>query len=226
MPRPRGDVQPRILVAALEEFSRLGVDGASLRSIARAAKSNIGMIYYYYPSKDDLFFAVVEGPYQGMLEKLTRALDPAVSFDARVERLFGFLAALDAGEIAILRLVAREALASSERMHRFLERSLRGHLPLVFGLLQSGMREGRFDPELHPVLVLACLGGIGFFSQLATRFLAPRLLAMTQSTRGVSPSSVATLLPELGSIDLGSIDVAAELARVFLRAVGAPAAHK
>jgi AcrR family transcriptional regulator len=35
-----------------------GVDGASLREIAREAGTNIGMVVYYFATKDDLFLAV------------------------------------------------------------------------------------------------------------------------------------------------------------------------
>ena len=60
MARPRSDIEPRIVHAARRRFLKEGVDGASLRTIARDAKTSIGMVYYYFPTKDDLFFAVVE----------------------------------------------------------------------------------------------------------------------------------------------------------------------
>ena len=46
MARPRGDIAPRILHAARKRFLVEGVDGASLRAIARDARTNKGMIYY------------------------------------------------------------------------------------------------------------------------------------------------------------------------------------
>ena len=60
MARPRSDIQKRIVLAARTRFLADGVDGASLRHIARAARTSIGMVYYYFPTKDDLFLAVVE----------------------------------------------------------------------------------------------------------------------------------------------------------------------
>ena len=61
MARPKSDIEPRIIHAARRRFLEDGVDGASLRKIAREAGTNIGMIYYYFPTKDDLFLAYVAG---------------------------------------------------------------------------------------------------------------------------------------------------------------------
>ena len=52
-----------ILAAAIEVFSELGPDGATLRLIARRTGVNIATLMYYFPSKEALFAEVV-----GMLE--------------------------------------------------------------------------------------------------------------------------------------------------------------
>ncbi len=60
MARPRGDISERLVKAAREAFLTQGVDGASLREIAAEAGTSLGMITYYFPTKDDLFLAVLE----------------------------------------------------------------------------------------------------------------------------------------------------------------------
>ena len=77
MPRPKSDIDARIVAAARARFLLEGVDGASLRSIATDAGTNVGMIYYYFPTKDDLFLGVVEDIYAGLLDDLAQALDRA-----------------------------------------------------------------------------------------------------------------------------------------------------
>ena len=74
MPRPRSDLAPRILAAARTRILHEGVDGASLRQIAADAGTTIGMIYYYFPTKDDVFLAVVEDVYEKLLVDVERAL--------------------------------------------------------------------------------------------------------------------------------------------------------
>ena len=67
MPRPPSDIAARIVEAARDRFLLQGVDGASLRSIAADAGTNIGMVYYYFKTKDDLFLAVIEEAYAQLL---------------------------------------------------------------------------------------------------------------------------------------------------------------
>ncbi|WP_431282528.1 TetR/AcrR family transcriptional regulator [Humitalea sp. 24SJ18S-53] len=50
----------RILVAALEAFAELGVDGASVKEITERAGANIAAVNYHFRSKDDLIRAVLE----------------------------------------------------------------------------------------------------------------------------------------------------------------------
>ena len=74
MARPRSDIRPRIVDSARARFLSLGVDGASLREIARDAGTNIGMVAYYFPTKDDLFLAVVEEVYASEVADLSIGL--------------------------------------------------------------------------------------------------------------------------------------------------------
>jgi AcrR family transcriptional regulator len=49
----------RLLAAAAEEFSRTGLERASVDAISVAAGYGKGTIYNYFPSKEELFLAVV-----------------------------------------------------------------------------------------------------------------------------------------------------------------------
>jgi AcrR family transcriptional regulator len=129
MARPRSDIQKRVIHAARTRFLAEGVDGASLRRIARAARTSIGMVYYYFPTKDDLFLAVVEDVYVVFLADLVLALEPSLPVEERILRLYRRIGAVTENERLILRLVLREALVSSARLDRIVERFQRGHHP-------------------------------------------------------------------------------------------------
>ena len=55
-----GDRRSQILAAALEVFSERGLEGATNTAIAARAQVTHGLIYFYFPSKEDLFCAAVE----------------------------------------------------------------------------------------------------------------------------------------------------------------------
>ena len=56
----REATRARLLAAAAEEFSRAGLERASIDAISLAAGYGKGTIYNYFPSKEELFLAVVE----------------------------------------------------------------------------------------------------------------------------------------------------------------------
>jgi AcrR family transcriptional regulator len=112
------------------------------------------MVYYYYPTKDDLFFAVVETVYERFLTKLEQALSPEGTVEQRLARLYEQLAQLTDDEIEMLRLVLRDVLTSSTRFDRLLSRFLRGHVPLVLRTVMEGLANGTFDRRHHPIVLV------------------------------------------------------------------------
>lgn len=168
MARPQSDIRPRILAAARARFLQDGVDGASLRAVARDAGSNLGMLYYYFPSKDDLFLAVVEEVYGALLTDLTAALAPG-PFEQRLARLYARFAAMSDHEHQVVKLVIREVIGGSPRLGKLVERFQRGHLPLVIGALVDGIREGRVRSDLPPPLVMMLTFVIGALPQIVRR---------------------------------------------------------
>jgi AcrR family transcriptional regulator len=175
MARPRSNIGPRIVRAARKQFLASGVDGASLRTIARSAKTSIGMIYYYFPTKDDLFLAVVEETYLRILGRLEAALAGNDSVDRRLRRAFAVIGALDDEELQVIRLVVREALVSSTRLDRIVERSIRGHVPLVFAAIADGVEKKQIEPSLPLPLVIMCCAGVGVVPQLMARVAQKRI---------------------------------------------------
>jgi len=54
------DAKKRIIEAAKVAVSELGVQKATLRAIAAEAGISIGTLYYYYPSKNDLLYDIMD----------------------------------------------------------------------------------------------------------------------------------------------------------------------
>ncbi len=174
MVRPRTDIRPRIVAAARARFLSEGVDGASLRAIARDADSNIGMIYYYFPTKDDLFLGVVEEVYAAVLADLEAALAQDADFEARVRAMYVRIGRLTADEADVFRLVVREALVSSERMSRLMERFKRGHVPLVLRVVSEGKQAGALASDVPLPLMMITTLALGVLPQFVLRTLGER----------------------------------------------------
>jgi len=175
MARPRTDIAPRILVAARHRFLKNGVEGASLRAIARDAGTSIGMIYYYFPTKDELFFAVVEEQYAALLADMELALSPELPVEERLQRLYERIATLHDEETEVLRLVAMEGLMGSPRLERLVERFLHGHVPLILRTLMDGIRTGVLDGRRHPIVLLLATASLAGPPQFIRRAVGERM---------------------------------------------------
>jgi AcrR family transcriptional regulator len=175
MARPKGDIDSRILHAARARFLVEGVDAASLRAVARDAGTSIGMIYYYFPTKEDLFLGVVEEVYQRVLRDIEAALAPTVPVAERILRLYTRIDGLDRDELDVLRLIVREALTSSERRERLFERFSRGHFPVVVRTILEGLGDGTLNADLHPLVVISAVVALGALPPVIVRTVAAHL---------------------------------------------------
>ncbi len=218
MARPKSDIEDRILAAARTQFIAVGVDASSLRAIAREAGTSLGMIYYYYPNKDDLFLAVVEQPYSSFLTELEAVLSSEVPFEARILGFYRRISVMRPEEVELIGLAMRESMASSLRMLRLQQRFVRGHLALLVTAIQSGQKEGVVDPELHPLVVMAVTVGMGTLPQVMLR-LARRIIAAVGQGFTLAPP-MAQLAGELGRTLPEPQELAVSLTKLLLRAVG------
>jgi AcrR family transcriptional regulator len=175
MARPRGDIEPRILHAARARFLNEGVDGASLRRIADDAGTSIGMVYYYFPTKEELFLAVVEEVYVKLLADLEKVLAPSAPVEQRLEALYRRLGALTPDEMLVGRIMLREALASPARVEQLFQRFQRGHVPLLLALVRDGLAAGLFDRRHSPALILVSMMVLAGPAQALLRLVSTRV---------------------------------------------------
>lgn len=108
-----GDRRGQILAAALDIFAERGLEGATNTAIAARAQVTHGLIYFYFPSKEDLFCAAVE--YQADLvfaqldlaSERTSADPPAETLRRIVSR---FVAVMETPQnVSLMHILMREA---------------------------------------------------------------------------------------------------------------------
>lgn len=199
MARPRSDIAPRIVRAARRRFLREGVDGASLRAIAKDAKTSIGMIYYYYPTKDDLFLAVIEDVYEKVMNDLEAAVIGESSFEEKAKRLYLRIGQLSPTELDVFKLVLREVLLSSARLPKLLERFRRGHLALVLRTVFEGLTKGELTDRHHPAILAATTLVLGIAPQMIRRIAGPNApFAELPEGEALSTALVSVLMNGIG----------------------------
>lgn len=105
--------EQRILAAAERTFARHGLAGTRVREIAAAADLNPATLYLYFPSKRDLYQAVLDrglGPIAELVDRYQPDRDDRASVERLIAEVLGSLAQRP----HLSRLIYQEAIAQGE----------------------------------------------------------------------------------------------------------------
>ena len=143
-----------ITAAARDLFSRKGFHGTSVPDIARAAGISTGLIYYIFPSKDDILLACCEEVAALHLEFFKQTVDianPLERFDFIVRELYKDL---DESSKNILIMYRDSSILPREVRKRILSmiKNLDEHFLALF---EEGQRMGVFRADITEPRVLA-----------------------------------------------------------------------
>ncbi len=81
--------QRGILDMAASVFAEQGMDKASMAQIAQAASVSKALLYHYYPSKDELIFAIIITHLEALEVAIAKADDPSLPPKQRLRQLVG-----------------------------------------------------------------------------------------------------------------------------------------
>jgi TetR/AcrR family transcriptional regulator len=178
-----------ILQAAVGEFSREGVAGARTDAIARSARVNKALLYYYFKDKEALYGAVLDQVFGG----LAQAIQSALSQDLRPrEKLLAYVGAhfdYIASHPQYPSIVQGEMMRAGRGRSSQFERITRQYFQPVFSrvgaLLEQGMTSGEFRAVDPAHFIPSMIAVIVFYFSSAPVF---RLLSGTDP---MSPQRVA-----------------------------------
>jgi|SRR5919106_197322 AcrR family transcriptional regulator len=137
----------RLLEAAAAEFAASGVDGANVNRISLAAGLAKGTIYNYFPSKRQLFLAVVEEASAG-----AAAGASAVAPDATTAQRLQAILESDVDWVreheAFARVLVREALAGDRRFQPEFVEAAAPFVERVAEIIAAGIERGEVRDDL------------------------------------------------------------------------------
>lgn len=139
-----------ILKAAVGEFAREGVAGARTDAIARTARVNKALLYYYFKDKEALYEAVLDEVFIGVREAIRQALSqplpPKERLCAYVRAHFDYIAS----HPLYPRIVHAEFLRAGREPGR-LQRVAREYFRPIFADLAALLKEGAAAGDFRQV---------------------------------------------------------------------------
>ena len=154
------DRRLQIMEAAKELFARQGLEGTTTREIAERARVNEAIIFRHFPSKEDLYWAIIdrESELAGWQPALRRQLSSAAGDREIFTSIAEDILTRRAKDSSLSRLLLFSALENQERSQRFFQTHVVAYYELIAEYIGRRIQQGTFR-AVNPLL--AARGFVG-----------------------------------------------------------------
>src|SRR3989304_1860306 len=171
----REETRGRLMEAAIGVFARSGFDRATVDEIVREAGFSKGAFYVHFESKEDLFWAMLEGRIETLQETMRGALDTTQSVADNERRILEAIFAPDKKDkhwpALFVEFVAHAA--RNERVREKLHEMYRRWHRFTVEMLEEGRQAGRvrtdIDIKFMASVTMALIEGSLMQSRLAPK---------------------------------------------------------
>jgi TetR/AcrR family transcriptional regulator len=143
----------QILDVAMRLFARQGFQGTTTREIAEAARVNEAIIFRHFPSKDDLYWAVIEhkiesgNGHERLRERLESTAGDVEVFAAIAQQILE----RQAKDTTMSRLLLFSGLENHRLSQRFFRTYVAEYYEILAGHIRRRIRDGEFR-DVDPLL--------------------------------------------------------------------------
>lgn len=154
------DSRAAILTAARRVFARRGLDGASVREVAEAARVNNAMIYYYFRDKTELYRAVLSDSFSEMdrIWEDEIFLGPAPVRRKIRKYVEGFIRFHHVND-DLQKILSMEFACCSDNLKWLADRFFSNNYKRLSSILKHGMKSGELR-KFNPTNAVASLIGM------------------------------------------------------------------
>jgi AcrR family transcriptional regulator len=166
----RADAMAKITKAALEVFSAYGYHGATMEQIMKVSGLSKGLVYHYFPSKEGIFFHLVDTALEISRNTWKDAFDSPGTAWKKIEKLSeNIVKTAFTDESSLYSLIMIQAVTQGKGIPGLMEH-IYEHLtfynellPLIVEAQNSG-EAAQGDPDLHMMSYIAFVQGFTLFS--------------------------------------------------------------
>jgi AcrR family transcriptional regulator len=165
------DRRAQLIQVAMRLFSLQGFDGTTTREIAQAARVNEAIIFRHFPTKEDLYWAVVSSQIStaGRKEKLRSLLASDLPPREILAAIAESLLDRTSDDAALTRLLFFSALRNSELTDSFFRTYMSDTYDLLAEYFRRGIKRGQFR-KLDPLVAAR-----GFMGTISSHILVQEL---------------------------------------------------
>jgi AcrR family transcriptional regulator len=188
----RGSTRDRILVAAEAGFAERGFAGTSLRDVATAVGIRIPSLYNHFPSKAELYKAVLTSAIGSIADVLERVDAGEISREPR--DVMAAMMEVFRARPNVPKLIQYELLSGGEQLALVLDESVWPTLARGAAALEQASAGSPWKPEQRPLLLLA------FYNLLIGHFTTAPLLKILTGDEPDEPRSIERQVEFFGEL--------------------------
>src|SRR5215469_15137381 len=160
------DTRDRVLQVALNLFAERGYRGTSLRDIAKRIGIKAPSLLHHFPSKQQLYLAVLDRIFNGMEDAAHRVMAAAGGPREQIKQALSNAIDFIAREPDAMKLLWKEFADESGVGRTVMKRRLPPLNALAVNFLFQAQRDGSFRTEMDPFNFLQTLNSIitGYYS--------------------------------------------------------------
>jgi AcrR family transcriptional regulator len=158
MGHKKNNIKKEILSEAVRLFAKIGYNGTSMRSIARAVGVSAAALYNHFPSKENLYQQALKQAFTDKGNNLLKDLSNGNSAQQRLTSLIGGLCSMMAKDADFTTLVSREMAENNDKRLRVMSEQVFSD---IYGQICKLSEE--LFPELDPHLAACSIVGLVFF---------------------------------------------------------------
>lgn len=137
-------VRDEILLVAQKLFRAYGLDMTTMESIAAAAGKSKGTLYYYFKSKEDVFYTIASRERITTLKELHLAIDAGKTAADRLRAFFLTRENISNTKRKLYPIIFREQKKHIEFFHKLRRESIEQEVELLERILLGGVKSGEF----------------------------------------------------------------------------------
>ncbi len=174
-----------ILHAAVREFANEGVSGARTDAIARTAKVNKALLYYYFKDKEALYGAVLDQVFGGLAQSVREALSRQQPPSERILAYAGAHFDYIASNPLYPRIVQMEMMRAGRGRPAQFERIVNQYFRPIFTQIAKTLAKGFSQGEFRQVEPMQFIPSM--ISVIVFHFTAAPVLRMMSGADPMSP---------------------------------------
>ncbi len=192
-PQARQAMRERFLRAAAQEFAQAGYEAANINVISEQAGAGKGTIYLYFPSKRDLFLALLQAIAERQLEVVRTALEQRETLAEQLEALYLAFVRLAIEDAEGFQVYMSTLYGVNRAFQQEATRLLHEYVSLLSAMLTQAVPGRQFEPAWVTTRALWL-------------FSATESLVLTARVLGYSEQHLVALAPTIAALLLRSIE--------------------